>query len=641
MVNPNDSKQIYEFGPFRLHVPNRVLLRLEEVVPLMPKTVETLIILVSHHGQIVSKENLMEMIWPDVIVDENNLLKHVSELRKVLGDDGVGGKYIETIPRRGYRFTAPVSEFVRPLPPNNLASPTLAVHTNDPLRTPEPLPAITLPIERQNGWKRKSLALVGFILLVGFIPAWRWATRPPSLSETLKIRSLAILPFKSIGLTPEDAYLGMGFTDMLITELSHNQRIVIRPTGVVSKYRDTDYDPLKAGGQLGVEAVLEGRVQRENNQLRVTLQLLNISNGALLWSEKFNGEVSNLFDLQDSLFQGVAQSLSLPLESAGQIITATRHTPLNEAYTAYLKGRHHMYRFTIEDGKKGLDYFKHAVASDPQFALAHTGLAQCYVMSAEWFLSAREAWPAALEAAERALVLDEKSAEAHTARAMVKAQYQWDWAGAETHLKRAIELNPQMIDAHDWYGWYLLWQGRPAEALRQIQSAQAIDPLSPSVGIDLGTYYYCQRQFAQAEREFQKLIELDANYRPAHIMLGWTRLHQNRFAEAISAFEKARELDDSPADLAALAHTYARAGNKARALALLHEVRQREPKQYVSPFDFATIYLGLNDRDQFFSWLEKAFQEHSNYLIYLKVDPMFDAVRSDPRFAQMLTRVKW
>lgn len=644
MVNLNDSKQLYQFGPFCLRVPDRVLLRLDEVIPLMPKTVETLIVLVSHHGQIVSKEKLLELIWPDVIVDENNLIKHVSELRKVLGEDSEGKKYIETIPRRGYRFQASVTELAATFPAAVVPNQELIARPSPPLRLTNPAPPVSTPVLTPSlvRWSKSRSGLVGgFLLILGFLLAWRVVTRTPAVSEAARIRSLAVLPFKAIGLSKEDSYLGIGLTDMLITELSHNQRIIIRPTGVVSKYGDTDFDPLKVGEKLGVEAVLEGRLQREKEQLRVTLQLLNIATGALLWSGKFEGDVNDLFGLQDALFQSVAQTLALPLEAAGQRITATRHTPLNEAYTAYLKGRHHMYRFTIEDGTKGLNYFKHAVATDPQFALAYTGLAQSYVMAAEWFLPPKVAWPAAQEAAEKAVALDEKSSEAHTALAMVKAQYQWDWAGTESHLKRAIELNPRMIDARDWYGWYLLWQGRNEDALQQIQEAQAIDPLSGSVGTDLGTWYYCQRQFEPAALEFQKLIGLYPTYRPAQIMLGWTRLQQGRFAEAIQGFEKARQLDDSPADIAALGLGLAKAGKKTEALQLLSELQKRAAQEYVSPFDFATIYLGLNDRDQFFAWLEKAYQEHSNYLIYLKRDPMFDEVRADPRFGAMLARITW
>jgi serine/threonine-protein kinase len=486
--------------------------------------------------------------------------------------------------------------------------------------------------------------VIGLVVIIGFF-VYKRISRPVSIqSRADAFHALAILPFQPLGLPANEEYLGLGLADALITDLSRYKGLVVRPTSAVNKFLTPGSDPFQAGRELGVDLALTGKIQLEGARLRVTMQLLQVNTGTILWSDKFDGQTSEMFALQDSISRRLAQTLmrqfpgqiALKQHPGGQ---SENYQPKNEAHLAYLNGRYHIYSYTRDGWEKSRRFLTEATKIDPHYALAHASLAEAYTIAAELYLSPLEAWPQAQAAAERAIALDGNLAEAYTSLAIVKAYHQRDWEGTEHAFEQATALDQQSATARDWYGWILLWQGRFDESLAQLREAQRLDPFSPSIGTDIATFFYCINQYDQAETELKKLIDRDANCFSAISMLGWVYIKQGRIAEAITVFEKTRKLDNTPWTLAQLAHAQARAGNRATAERLLAELRQRANKEYVSPFAFVYVYLGLDDKEQTFAWLERSYGLRSADMITLKVDPIFESLRSDPRFRDLLRRL--
>jgi len=639
-----DTLHIYEFGSFQLDPTERRLYRDGATVLLTPKVFDILVVLVENRGRLIGKERLMQSVWPDAIVEEGNLTANISILRKALGESQDERQFIETVPKQGYRFIAKVKKVRKSVPAvqheDSANSHLYEISQTTPKSGKGSFPH---PSQGKTWVSKRILWLAAGILLAGgsLGLAFYLKTRPPIPQPKTVIRSLAVLPFQLMGLTADDEFLGLGLADALITEFSQKKELIVRPTSVIYKYQSGPVDPRQVGRELGVEAILVGNVQHQKDRLRVTMQMLRSADGALLWSGKYDGQDDEIFALQDTLSRGLLTALSQQKNGQIEIQQQTgrpseHYAPKNEAYVAYLRGRYHLYRYTFASYKKSLEFLTEATKLDPNYAQAFASLAEIHLVAAELYLPPNIVLPLARIAAEKALALDDSLAEAHTSLALVRAQLDWDWNGAEQAFLKAIEINPRLTTARDWYGWYLLWQGREAESIAEFLAAQDIEPLSLSVGTDVGTYYYCLRQYDRAKTELEKITELDTNYFPAHAMLGWVYLQQGRFPESIGAFEKALRLDDTPVAVAALAHVQARSGNRQSAETLLADLKQRERSEYVSPFVHVLLYLGLDDAEQTFNWLQKAHQEHSIYLIYLKVDPIFDPLRKDPRYADLM-----
>src|SRR5262245_23663112 len=392
--------------------------------------------------------------------------------------------------------------------------------------------------------------VIGLVVIIGFY-VYKLISRPDAIqSRAAEFRALAILPFQPLGIPANEEYLCLGLTDALITDLSHYKGLVVRPTSAVNKFLNAGSDPFHAGRELGVDLALTGKIQLEGPRLRVTMQLLQVNTETILWSDKFDGQTSEMFALQDSISRKLAQTLmrqfpgqiALKQHPGGQ---SENYQPKNEAHLAYLNGRYHIYKYTRDSWEKSRDFLTEATKIDPHYALAHASLAEAYTVAADRYLSPGEAWPQAQAAAERAIALDGNLAEAYTSLAIVKALHQLDWEGAEHAFEQATALNPQSATARDWYGWILLWQGRFNESLAQLREAQRLDPLSSSIGTDIGTYFYCANQYDQAETELKKVLERDPDC-SANSMLGWVYIKQGRIAEAVAVFEKMRKLDNTP-----------------------------------------------------------------------------------------------
>jgi serine/threonine-protein kinase len=480
-----------------------------------------------------------------------------------------------------------------------------------------------------------------------FVAHYGVPRRPPAASTlatpSAHVKTMAVLPLKVLGADSADEYLGVGLADALVTQIGRIPQIVVRPTAAVQKSAEMHgQDPLATGRELRVEAVLEGTAQRVDDDLRVTCRLLRVRDGAVLWSGKLDKKFADVFAIQDSISQEVAKALIQNLSEEDRKLLTERHTDNLEAFRAYLKGRYFWNKRTVAGLQQSLQYFRQAIDLDPTYASAYAGLADSYALGVwQEALPQKEYIPRAKAAAIRALEIDETLGEPHASLGFVKLWYEWDFAGAESELRRAIELSPNYATAHHWYGEFLMLMGRFEEGLKELRLAQEADPLSVIINSDLGKLFYFARQMDQAIEQLQKTIELDSQFPVAHLFLAMAYQKKGMIDEAIAQLQKEASIPSSRTVFQfVLAYIYAQAGNSAEAQRILQELQTvKSPAQFVPAFGIALIYVGLGEKEQAIEWLEKAVAEREPFLIYLKVDPNFDSLRDHPRFASLLRRI--
>ena len=484
------------------------------------------------------------------------------------------------------------------------------------------------------------LALVP-VLLVALALAIHYSSRPVQPPPGEPIKSIAVLPFKPLIAESRDEALELGMADTLINKLSNIRQVTVRPLSAVRKYAGVEQDAAAAGREQKVDAVLDGNIQRSGEKIRVTVRLVRVADGREIWTEQFDEKFTDIFSVQDSVSSKVSGVLAMTLTTEEKELLAKRQTGDARAYHFYLMGRYHLNRLTDEGLWKGLDYFQRAIDRDPNYALAHAGLADAYVSLGGFnALPPQESYPKGKQAAKKALELDEHLAEAHVSLASAMFLYDWDWSGAESEFKRGIALNPSYSDAHQIYAYYLATMGRFDEALREMRQALELDPLSLVKITGLGEVHYMARRNDEAIAAFQKTLEMDPNFGFAHWALGRAYTQKGMYEQAIAAFQKAIPLSgDSPDEPAMLARVYALSGRKAEARKILDDLKKRSNRSYVAQTVMASIYAALGEKDQAFVWLDKAYDEHDAILVQLRVEPMFDQLRSDPRFTVLLKRV--
>ena len=631
----------YEFGSFRIDRRERLLLHDGEPVALPPKVYDTLLALVMHSGHIVEKEELMKTVWPDTFVEEANLTVNISTLRKALGEGESAHNYIETVPRRGYRFILPVTEVT-----NDGADSLVKEHAKPRVEEEREVdakkgqPAQLRRLQTLAHSQKRGLSIIGISMLVGLalIAYYTWPKRAES---GLKVRSIAVLPFKPLVSDNRDEPLEMGMCDALITRLSGLNQLVVRSTSSVVKYNKPGQDSMSAGRELGVDALLEGFVQKSGDRIRVTAQLLSISDGKHLWSGQFNANFTDIFAVEDSISRQMVDALLPNLTGEERRRVAKHYTENVEAYELYLRGRYFLDQRTPEGLAKSIDYFKQATEKDPRYALAFAGLADSsVVLAVRSDMPPRDSYQLAKTAAMRALEIDDTLAEAHTSLANVRYWYDWDWSGAESEFKRAIELSPNYPAAHQLYGSYLITMGRHEEAFSEVQHAHALDPLSLSVSVQVARVLYFSHDYDQAIAQCRKTLEIDPNFGGARLFLGRSYKEKRMYQEALTELEKAREaLKGSAEVLSLIGYTYAVSDHRLEAKRVLEELQGLSKQRYVSPYHLAMVCAGLGERDTTFLWLEKAFGDREGRLTILKFAPEFDSLHSDPRYADLLRRV--
>jgi len=645
----NGARRFYEFGPFRLDANRHRLLRDGEVVPLSPKAIETLILLVQNPGKLLEREMLMDAMWPDVIVEEANLTVAVSQLRKAINQNGDKGEFIQTIPRVGYRFVAEVRTVEEP--PSRLPAVSFdSVQTNivaDDGNGAVPEVKQLLPDQAQTlvpsakrdriPWRRIALAAASIFALT-IIGGLLFSARQPKLPATsAQVKTMAVLPFKILSADPADEYLGIGLADALITQIDRIPQILVRPISS-SKYAETHaLDPVVAGRWLRVEAVLDGSVQHEADNLRVTVRLLRVGDGALLWSGKFDEKFTDMFAVQDSISQEVAAALTWNLSRADRQLLTKRHTDNVQAYQLYLKGRYFWNKRTGPDLERAIACFEQAVNLDPTYALAYSGLADCYAVLGYYTNHPfEETFPKAKALAEKALEIDSSLAEPHATLGLAQSYY-WDWARAENEYKRALELNPDYATAHHWYGWYLINVGRREESVEEMKRALELDPVSIDINTDLGALLIDAYRPDEGITYLKAALEMDANFIEAHWALGLAYLQKREFDRAIEEIEKAKELSPDRQDvfLSGLGTAYALASQTPQAISTLVQLKAMN----ASPYYLARVYVGLGEKEEALAALEAVYQARSSLIAGLKADPVWDPLRNEPRFQKILMSI--
>jgi len=657
------SKHLYEFGPFRLDVTERLFLKDDSPVALTPKAFEMLVVLVQRSGHLVEKDELLKEVWPDQFVEESNLSQNIYLLRKALGEGPNEHQYIETVPRRGYRFVADVKE-VRAAESHAVDDADIVLEKRTRARilieeegreeeesggsAPQVknrqalvAPADALP--RRHFTRGLFAALVILAFCAGAALLYLWMSKAGKPSERGRPPgAIAVLPFKPLGAESGDEMLGLGMADATIIKLSNLQQMPVLPTSAVFKYTGRDQDPVAAGQELGVETVLDGTVQHASDRVRVTVQLISLRERRTLWSGKFDEQFTNIFAVQDSISEQVAEALALQLTPDAKRQLSKRYTENTEAYQSYLMGIYFWNKRTKDGLKHAISYFQQAIDRDPNYALAYAGLADSYHLIVYYgyeTVSPDEVYKKARVAATRALALDETLAEAHTAMAMIQANYEHDGAASERSLKRALELNPSYATAHQRYAWVLLASGRLDEAIQEMRRALSVDPVSLTINTALGSIFNFARRYDEAIEQLQKTVAMDPNFSLARYNLGLAYEHKGMYEEAIAELRRAQELDPDTTDATeGLGYIYAVTGRKAEARKVLAELQEMAVRREVSRYNIALIYAALGQKDQAFEWLEKAAADHSLQTIYLRFDPQLDILKTDPRFNDFLRR---
>jgi DNA-binding winged helix-turn-helix (wHTH) protein/TolB-like protein/Flp pilus assembly protein TadD len=660
-------KHLYEFGPFLLDPRERLLLQEGQSIPLTPKAFDLLVFLVERAGHLVEKNELLKVVWQGSVVEEGNLSVTISVLRKALNDDRDLHPYIETVSKRGYRFVADVKQVGE-----HVGEPTsMATH----VRTDEPrgieregnendrdtakggeandrlsaaVPQLLVPqsaattLQRRLRWSAWMALAFGLLLIPSLIVA-RLRGGTNQVQAAVQIHSLAVLPFQMLGAKQGDEYLGVGMADALITRIGNTGKIIVRPTTSIQKYDGSGVTPQTAGVEQGVDAVLNGTIQQEHDRVRLTVQLIRVRDGVQLWGETFDEKFTNIFALEDALSERVARSVRLKLTGEETRRLTKRSTERPEAYEAYVKGRYFWNKRTEKGIRKGLEYFRQAIALDPNFAEAYVGVADCYGILAFYaVLPPREAFPAAEEATKRALELDDGLAEAHATMGFIHFYYHWNGPEATKEFQRSLADNPNYAMAHSWFGVSLAAKGLYSEANVEAQRALEDDPLSPVIGSNAGWAVSLSGNADQAIDILKKTIEIDPSFPRAHLRLGRAFEQKKEYAMAITELEQAASLSSGEACYrGSLGHVYAISGRTEQARQVLQDLEARRGQNYVPSYAIALVYAGLGDNDNAITWLQKAYEDRSTGMAFLRTDPELNSLHSDPRFEELARRISF
>jgi TolB-like protein/DNA-binding winged helix-turn-helix (wHTH) protein/Tfp pilus assembly protein PilF len=610
---------MYEFGPFRLDPDTRVLLRDGKVVSLTPKVADLLVVLVEKSGQTVTKDELMKAVWQDTFVEEGNLTSNISILRKQLGECPEGGEYIETIPKRGYRFASAVR-----IPES---------------RSAETTPELAKPVAGDG--KRSPRAVIAtaaalcLALLTSHIVHWR--TGLPSSSAAPRIQGIAVLPLANLSGDPAQEYFSDGITEALISDLAQIRALRVISRASVMQFKATKKPLADIARQLRVDAVVVGSVASSGRRVRITAELIHGRTERHIWARKYERDAGDILDLQNEIARTIAAEIQAKVTPREQERLSRKRAVDPDAYVAYLRGRHHWSQYTVEALLKSVTYFEEAVRRDPYYAEAYAELSLAlgglqYIGAAP----AEEVDSRSIQAASKALELDNDSADAHAAMAAARAK-QWDWAGAERHLKRAFELNPGHEPAHVAYSTVLRHRGRIGESILEAKRAVEAAPLSAMANETLGNAYLSARQHDLAIAQYQKTLELYPNKAASRKGLGWAYVYKGMYDNGIEEIQKS--FGEPPELSPELAYVHAMRGNEEEARQILNRLLRVSKQKVVEPHHFALIYAGLGRNDQALVMLEQAYRQHSPMMRWLKVDPRFDKLRPDPRFQELMRRV--
>ena len=622
-VTPGQGRYC-EFGPYRLDRQRHRLLRGGEVISLPPKAIETLTVLVKNPGKLLYREALMEMIWPDAVVEDANLTVAISQLRKALNQNGDATEFIQTIPRVGYRFVADLREVdaetsVPPVDPERPATKKIAVAAPKPLSA---LPKRTL-----------AFAAAGILLTLSALIVANNLGRHTSPTIT----SVAVLPLHNLTGNANDDYLAEGLTEGLISSLSHIEGLKVICRGSAFALRDKEADPLEVGKRLGVTSVFQGSLLTENESLRVHVRLVSTADGEVIWSNDGvaagSGDISAL---ERELAHSATVALRPNLAASLPRQIAQRETSNPEAHQLYLRGRYFWNKRTGPDLERAIRYLEQATDLDPGYARAYSGLADIYAVLS--YFSNRpfeETFPKAKALAEKAISIDDNLADPHATLGLIEST-NWDWAHGQEEFQRALALNPNYATAHHWHGWCLINMGRTDDSVAEMERALELDPLSIDINTDLGAVLTLAGRTDEAIARLKLTVEMDPSFVDAHLALGRAFRMKGDLAGAISELETARDLSHHRHDaLAELGCCYGLAGERTKASQLEAELKSLPKEANASDFDLAQIYASLGEREEAVRALQSAYQARNGFLM-VRFDPLFDSIRTEPRVQQLL-----
>ena len=620
---------VFEFGDFRLDADQRQLVCISSglVVPLLSRAFDTLHHLVQHPGELVGKQALMEAVWPDTIVEDNNLSQSIAAIRRALGERPGEHKYIVTIPGRGFRFVSQVRGLTEVSASQLPGAPVIDA---SPPESPAPGGSADKPARRRRivaiaGAFVLALAVAGYVLL-------------PQQAAQSQVRTLAVLPFKPIDPTDADRSLQYGMTDTLISRLSRLGGVSVQPFSSVRRFGEPDQDARAAGRGLGVASVLDGTIQRNGDRVRVSASLIEVSSGRQLWSDQFLEDFTDIFSVQDAIAARVADALAVRLTGTEKRQLTHRYTNDAEAYQLYVSGWFQRSRSDADGFKHSIDFFNQAIARDPNYPLPYVGLADSYAMLAVFGIVApNDAFRPALAAANKALELDSELGEAHASLAHIKIQFEHDYETARREYQRALSIAPRYAVAHMWYGLFLAWSGDFDQALVSLRHAQQLEPLQLGTSANIGMILYFSRRYDAAIEHLHRVLEMAPAMDHARSWLGRAYLRKGDYERAIREFQMRKSLSvQSYSDLAA---AYALAGRRPEALAELERLMRLSRERYVSAYDIAAIHVSLGNPSDAFAWLDKAIEERAMPLVVLRFDPAFDRIRDDPRMTKVMARL--
>jgi TolB-like protein/DNA-binding winged helix-turn-helix (wHTH) protein/Tfp pilus assembly protein PilF len=636
------SSHFRRFDEFELDLRTVEIYKQGKRIKLQDQPSQVLVLLTERPGELVTREELQKKLWPnETFVDfDHGVNIAVNKLRDALGDSADHPRFIETLPRRGYRWLVPVecvvdiSANVRVAVPARApgearSSPSAAAEA---VPTPKArlLAAVAIP----------AIAFLGMLALVFALDVGKLRTRLLDSAVPARIQSIAVLPLENLSHDPEQEYFADGMTEELITSLGKIGALHVTSRTSVMRYKKTDKSLPQVARELNVDGIVEGTVQRSGDRVRITAQLIHAPTDRHLWAESYDRELKDVLTLQNEVARAIASEIKTTLTPQEQKSLAT-FRPVNPgAYEAYLKGRYYWNLRTAEGFKKASDYFQQAINQQPDYGSAYSGLADCNSgLTWHGFAVPTEALPKAKAAALKAIEMDPASGEAHASLGLVLS-HQWSWASAEDEFKRALQLNPRYANAHHWYGDYLSVVGRHEEALAEAKRAFELDPLSPMINTWLGYRYYHARRYDEAIEQGRKILEFDPSFGAAHLLLGLAYVQKGLHAQAISELQTATSLSgNSPIYMAQLGVAYAAGGKNTEALSIVEQLQNIARQRYVSSYGLAQIYAALGNKQQAMKWLQSAYDERAVWMEYIKVDPVLDSLRSQPRFQDLVRQM--
>jgi TolB-like protein/DNA-binding winged helix-turn-helix (wHTH) protein len=631
------SRRIARFGVFELDLRTEELRKYGHKVAIQGQPIQVLSLLTERAGELVTREELHQQLWPaDTYVDfEQGLNAAVKRLRQALNDSADNPRYIETLPRRGYRFIAPI----KTVEADQSVAEAGDISEQEPagVKDQGDLPGEVATRERLRRllpWKGAASALVLALILLA---SWIFHRATPVQS----IRSLAVLPLENLSHEESQDYFSDGMTDELITELGQMSGLRVISRTSMMTYKGARKSIPQIAHELNVDAVVEGTVLRSGNQVRITAQLIQADADKHLWAGSYEGDLSNTLTLQNEVARAIAAQIRAKLNPHEDAALKSAKAVNPAAYEAYLKGRYFWNKRTGDGLTKAIRYFNTAIDADPNYAQAYAGLADSYALAGDWqygVLAPREAYPKAKAAATEAIALDSSLGEAHISLAFCSDGFDWDWESGGREFTRGIALSPGYATGHHWYGWHLAALGRHDEAVAELKKAESLDPLSLIIGADLAEELLIAHRYDEAIQQSQKTINMDPLFALAHRVLGQTFVQQHLYNEGVAELKKAIELSSGgSASTSTLAYAYAVSGRRDEAIKILNDLKNRPHDASSNAPEIAMVYVGLDEKDQAMAWLEKAYAERLNPGVLIR--PCFDPLRSDPRFQDLLRRV--